>query len=67
MLRFADQLGDVQQRFRRNAASVQANAARIQLRVDERNLHSQVGSEKRGSVASWPGAYNGNLQVSISH
>ena len=36
--RFVDQLGDVQQRLRRNAAAIDADAARVHFRIDERDL-----------------------------
>ena len=38
VLRLVDQLGDVQQRLRRNAAAIEADAAGILLVVDERDL-----------------------------
>ncbi|HXI30382.1 MAG TPA: FAD-dependent oxidoreductase, partial [Vicinamibacterales bacterium] len=49
--RFVDQLRDVQQRLRRNAAAVDTDAAGIDLRVDQRGGQSEIGGEKRGGVA----------------
>ena len=52
LLRFLNQLGDMQQRFRRNAAAVEAYAAGIHLGIDQRNLHAEIGGEERGSVSA---------------
>ena len=43
LVRLMDDVGDVQQRLRRNAAAIEADAARILLGVDERDLHAEVG------------------------
>jgi hypothetical protein len=45
--RFVDHLGHVQQRLRRYAAAIQADAARILLHVDERDLHAEIGGVER--------------------
>ena len=50
VLRFVEELGDVQQRLRRNAAAIQAHAAGVLLVVDERDLHAEVGGIERGRV-----------------
>ena len=52
LLGFFNQLGDVQQRLRRNAAAVETHAAGIHLRVDQRNLHAQISGEEGGCVAA---------------
>ena len=52
VLRFLEQLGDVQQRLRRNAAAIQAHAAGILLVVDEGDLHAEVGGIEGGRVAT---------------
>ena len=46
------QLRDVQQRLRRNAAAIDADAAGIHFAVDERDLQAEVGGEKRSGVAA---------------
>ena len=52
VLRLVDHLGDVQQRLRRNAAAIEADAAGVLLLVDERDLHAEVGGiEGRGISA----------------
>ena len=56
VLRFVEDLGDVQQRLRRNAAAVQAHAAGVLLVVDERDLHAEVGGVEGGRVAAGAGA-----------
>ena len=50
MLRLVQQLGDVQQRLRRNAAAIEADAARILGRIDQRDLHAEIGRVKRRRV-----------------
>ena len=50
VLRFLEQLGDVQQRLRRDAAAIQAHAAGVLLVVDEGDLHAEVGGVKRCGV-----------------
>ena len=52
VLRFVDQLGNMQQRLGRNAAAVQAHAAGVRFGVNQRDLHSEVSGEKCGGVAS---------------
>ena len=56
MLRLGEQLGDVQQRLGGNAAAVRADAARVDLLVDQRDRHAEVGGEERGRVAARPRA-----------
>ena len=56
VLRLADELRDVQQRLRRNAAAIETDAAGIQLRVDERDLHAEIGGVERGGVSAGTGA-----------
>ena len=43
-------LGDVQQRLRRNAAAIEADAAGIRFGIDERDLHAEVGRVERRRV-----------------
>jgi hypothetical protein len=59
--RFVDQLGDVQQRLRRDAATVDADAARVRLRIDQRDAEAEIGGKKRGRVAPGPGADDDEL------
>ncbi len=59
--RLVDDLGDVQQRLRRDAAAVEADAAGILLFVDERDLHAEVGGVERGRVAAGARAEHSQL------
>ena len=61
--RLVDQLGHVQQGFRRNAAAIEANAAGIRFRIDQRDLHAEIGGEKCGGVATRAAAHHCNVQV----
>ena len=56
---FLEQLGGVQQRFRRDAALEGADASGIGLDVDQRDLHAEVCGMKRGCVAAWAAADDG--------
>jgi hypothetical protein len=49
---FVDQLGDVEQGFGGDTAAIKANSAGVEFRVDERDFHSEVGSEERGGIAT---------------
>ena len=46
----------MQQRLRRDAAAVEADAAGVLLLVDERDLHAEVGGLEGGGVAAGAGA-----------
>ena len=48
--RLVDELRDVQQRLRRNAAAVHADAARIQLPDRRARRRAEIGGQKRGGV-----------------
>jgi hypothetical protein len=56
VLRFLEELRDVQQRLRRDAAAIQAHAAGILLVVDEGDLHAKVGGIEGSCVAAGAGA-----------
>ena len=56
LVRFFDHPRGVQQRLRRNAADVQADAAERRPALDERDLEPEVGGAERGGVAARPGA-----------
>jgi hypothetical protein len=53
-----DHRGDVEQRLRRNAADVEANAAERGIALDEDDLEAEVGGAKRRRVAARAGAEN---------
>ena len=55
MLRFADDFGHVQERLGRNAAAVQADAARVGLGIDHSDLEAQVGRVKGSGVPAGTG------------
>ena len=59
--RLADHVGDVQQRLGRDAAAIDADAAGILLRIDERDLHPAVGRVEGGCVSAGTGADDDKL------
>ena len=59
--RLGDHVGDVQQRLRRNAAAIEADAAGVLLRIDERDLHAAVGGVERRRVPAGTGADDDQL------
>ncbi len=59
--RFAQDLRDVEQRFRRNAAAIHADAARIRFGVDDRNAESEISGEKSGRITAWAAADHNEL------
>jgi len=59
--RFLNQLGDVQQRLRGDAAAVQADPARLFLGVHERHFHPVIGAGERGGVPAGAGADHDNF------
>ncbi|MNC87581.1 hypothetical protein D3C83_33150 [compost metagenome] len=61
MLRLVDDLGDVQQRLRRNAAAIETDAAGVLLLVDERHLHAEIGGVEGGRIAAGAGPENREL------
>jgi alpha-tubulin suppressor-like RCC1 family protein len=52
----------MEQRLRRNASAVEADSARIHLRIDQRGVHAEIGGEKCGGVSSRTAANDGNVQ-----
>ena len=57
-----DDFRDVQQRLRRNAAAIEADAAGVLLLVDERDLHAEIGGVECRGIAARPGAEDRNLR-----
>src|SRR5438477_1949881 len=51
-LHFIHHAGDVQQRFRWNAADVEAYAAQSRIAFDEHGFHAEVGAPEGGAVAA---------------
>src|SRR5262249_57742836 len=68
-LRFDDDLGEVQERLRRDAADVQAHAAEALVALDERHAEPEVGRAERRGVAARPGAEHRDVdaQVRVAH
>ena len=60
--RLAEDLRDVQQRFRRDAAAIHADAAGIRFGIDERDAESEIRGEKRGGVAARAAADDDELR-----
>ena len=52
LLGFFEKFGYVQKRLRRDAAAIQADAAGVHFRIDQRNFHAQVGGEECGGVSA---------------
>ena len=42
----------MQQRLGRDAAAIKADAAGVRFRIDQRNFHAQVGSQKCGGISA---------------
>ncbi len=59
---FVDELSDVEERLRRDAAAVKADASGIEFRVDEGDGHAEIGGEKGSGVASGAGAQDCDVQ-----
>ena len=59
---FADELGDVQQRLRRNAPAVEAHAAGILFGIDERDRHPEVRGVERRRIPSGTGTNDDQLE-----
>lgn len=53
-MRFFQQLGYVQQSFRRNATAIEADSSRIQLWVDQGDVHTEIGGKKSCSISTGP-------------
>ena len=62
LMRLFEQLGYVQQRLRRNAAAIEADAAGVQLRIDQRDRHAEIGGKKCGGVSTGTAADHCNIQ-----
>src|SRR5207248_4866136 len=68
LMRFLDQLGNMQQRFGRDASAIQTYPARVDFGIDERDFHAEIGGEKGCSVSARSAAHDCNAQISvISH
>jgi hypothetical protein len=57
----------VQQRFGRNAATVEANPAQAWVALDEDHLLAKIGGVKRGGVPSGARAYYDNFCFNRIH
>ena len=63
--RLVDHLGGVQQRLRRNAADVEADAAEFGVALDQHHVHAEVGGAERGGVAAGAGAEHDQLAFDV--
>jgi hypothetical protein len=61
VLRLVDHFGHVQQRLRRDAPAIEADAAGILFFVDKRDLHAEVGGIEGGRIAAGPCAEDHQL------
>src|SRR6185436_14275764 len=48
--RLVDDVRDMEQRLRRDAAPIHAHAARIRFWIHERDAEAEIGAEKRGRI-----------------
>ena len=64
---FMEQLGDVQQRLRRDASAIEADAARIEILADQHDRQTEIGGHECGGVAAGPGADDGDLSGQLRH
>ena len=63
---FGDHPGDMQERFRRNAADVEAHAAQRRVALDQDHFLAEVGGAKRRGIAARTGAEHHDFGVSVS-
>src|SRR6185437_6485161 len=65
---FIDKFGNVQERLRRNAPTVKADASRVLFHVNEGDLHAKVGCEECCGITSGAAAYYRDIHIRfISH
>jgi hypothetical protein len=62
---FVDDARGVQQRLRRNAADVEADAAERAVAFDEHDVLAEVGGAERGRVAAGAGAEHDDVAVEV--
>ena len=62
LMRFLQQLGHVEQGLRRDAAAVEADAARVQLGIDEGDGHAEIGGEECSGVSTGTAADYCNIE-----
>ena len=53
---FVEDRRDVEKRLRRDTAAIQADAARVDVLIDQRDLHAQVGCQECRRISAGPGA-----------
>ena len=53
---FVDHRGRVQQRLRRDAADIEADAAELRITLDQYRVETEIGGAERGGVAAGTGA-----------
>ena len=61
--RFGNQLGDVEQSLRRNAATMQADASRVRLRVNQGNIQAKFNSLEGRCISSRACSYDNQLRT----
>ncbi len=65
--RLIDQLGHMQQGLGGNTSAVQTDSARIRFRIDQRNLQSQIGSQKCRGITARSATHYCDMQICLSH
>ena len=61
LMRFFQQFRHMQQGLRWDASAIEAHSAGIQLWIDERDGHAEVGSKKCGGVSTGTAANDCNI------
>ena len=67
LARLVHHVRDVQERLRGDAAAVEADAAGVGLRVDERDVQPLLRGQERGGVAAGARAQDGDAQRCVGH
>ncbi len=65
VLDLVDHRGDVQQRLRRDAADVEADAAQRRVALDQDHLEAEVGGAEGGRIAAGAGAEHQQVAVEV--
>src|ERR1051326_2653777 len=63
----SDSVGGIKQRLGRNAAAIEADAAKARIAIDQQNLLAQIGGIKSDRVATRPSAHHNNFRVYWIH
>ena len=62
---FFDDIGGMQQGFRRDATDIQANAAKLLVTLDQNHVHAQIGGSESGGVTARTGTDDHQLALVV--